>query len=151
LREALRKMRFMKPIRRHVWWRSAAVAAAITVAVSWAGAERPPLDRSGAPQVGIASYYADRFAWRTMANGEPFDPESNVAASRTLPLGTKARVTNLENGRSAVVEIKDRGPYIKGRIIDLSPRIARRLGMIDDGIVRVAVEPLATTPRAATD
>jgi rare lipoprotein A len=103
-------------------------------------------DRSGRPQVGEASYYASRFAGRTMANGEPMRPHSNNAASRTLPLGTRALVTNLENGRSAVVEIKDRGPYVKGRIIDLSPATAERLGMLDDGVVKVEVLPLFVPP-----
>jgi rare lipoprotein A len=97
-----------------------------------------------ARQTGKASFYADRFAWRTMANGEPMNPHSNVAASRTLPLGTKAIVTNLDNGRQALVEIKDRGPYVKGRIIDLSPRVARELGMVERGVVPVVVEPIAT-------
>ena len=102
-----------------------------------------PLDHSGQPQVGRASYYAKLFAGRKMANGKPMRPESNNAASPTLPLGTTARVTNLENGRSAVVEIKDRGPYVDGRIIDLSPDTARALGMLHRGVAMVEVVPLA--------
>jgi rare lipoprotein A len=98
-------------------------------------------------QIGQASYYADRFAGRTMANGEPMRPQSNNAASRTLPLGTRALVRNLENGRSAHVVIKDRGPYVKGRIIDVSPRTAELLGMVDDGVVRVEVVPLGVAGR----
>lgn len=93
-------------------------------------------------QTGIASYYGPQFAGRPMADGTPFNPESNFAASRTLPLGTWVRVTNLENGKSEIVEIRDRGPYVDGRIIDLSPRTARRLDMIEDGIVKVEVVPL---------
>jgi rare lipoprotein A len=81
-----------------------------------------------------------------MANGEPMRPHSNNAASRSLPLGTTARVTNLENGRSAVVEIKDRGPYVKGRIVDLSPSTARALGMLRQGVAPVEVVPL-TVPQ----
>lgn len=105
-----------------------------------------PLDHSGQPQVGKASYYASFFAGRKMANGEPMRPGSNNAASRTLPLGTTARVTNLENGRSAVVEIEDRGPYVEGRIIDLSPGTARALGMLQQGVAMVEVVPL-TVPQ----
>jgi rare lipoprotein A len=105
-----------------------------------------PLDHSGQPQVGTASYYANFFAGRKMANGEPMRPHSNNAASRSLPLGTTARVTNLENGRSAVVEIKDRGPYVKGRIVDLSPSTARALGMLRQGVAPVEVVPL-TVPQ----
>ena len=101
-----------------------------------------PLDHSGQAQVGRASYYANFFAGRKMANGEPMITESNNAASRTLPLGTTARVTNLENGRSAVVEIKDRGPYVEGRIIDVSPGTARALGMLQQGLAKVEVVPL---------
>jgi rare lipoprotein A len=120
----------------------AACFAALALALCSASAA----DRTGRPQVGKASYYAPYFAGRTMANGEPMQPRSNNAASRTLPLGTKALVTNLENGRSAVVEIKDRGPYVKGRIIDLSPATAARLGMLDDGVVPVEVLPLQLPP-----
>lgn len=77
-----------------------------------------------------------------MADGTPMRPESNNAASRTLPLGSKALVTNLRNGRTAVVTIRDRGPFIKGRIIDVSPSTALSLGMVAAGVVRVAVVPL---------
>jgi len=94
-------------------------------------------------QSGIASYYGPQFSGRPMADGTPFDPESNHAASRTLPLGTWVRVTNVENGKSAVVQIRDRGPYVDGRIIDLSPRTARRLDMIEQGLADVEVIPLS--------
>jgi rare lipoprotein A len=105
-------------------------------------AERP----AGPTQHGKASYYASRFAGRRMANGERFDPNSNSAAHKTLPLGTVARVTNLENGRSAVVRVEDRGPHVRGRVIDVSPRTARRLDMKEDGTARVAVTPLEVPP-----
>lgn len=82
-----------------------------------------------------------------MANGEPFDKESNSAASRTLPLGTTARVTNLENGRTTEVEIEDRGPYARGRILDVSPGTARELGMTQQGTARVEVAPIEVPQR----
>lgn len=95
------------------------------------------------PQRGRAAYYdARHFTGRPMANGRPFDPESNVAAHRHLPLGTVAEVTNLRNGASTTVVIADRGPFTPGRIIDLSPRSARELGMIRDGVVPVEVRPV---------
>lgn len=100
------------------------------------------LDRSGQPQQGKASYYADKFAGRKMADGTPMDPQSNIAASRTLPLGTKAEVVNLENGKSAVVEIRDRGPYIDGRIVDVTPKVAEQLDMKEQGIASVEVRPI---------
>ncbi len=110
-------------------------------------AAKKRLDRSGEPQQGEASYYGKEFFGRTMADGTPMDPESNIAASRTLPLGTKAKVTNLENGKSAVVEIRDRGPYVEGRIVDLTPKTARKLDMVEDGVVPVEVVPLEIPQR----
>jgi rare lipoprotein A len=102
------------------------------------------VDRSGRPRVGKASFYARHFAGRKMADGTPMDPNDDNAASKTLPLGTTARVTNLENGQSAVVTIQDRGPYVPGRIIDVSPSTARKIG-IDrkEGVAKVEVAPIA--------
>ena len=100
------------------------------------------LDHSGEPRKGKASYYADYFAGRKMADGTPMNPNSNVAASRTLPLGTKAEVTNLDNGKTEVVEIRDRGPYIDGRIVDVSPKVAKKLDMDEKGIAPVVVTPI---------
>ena len=102
------------------------------------------LDYSGKSRFGKASYYARRFAGQTMADGTPMDPKDDNAASRTLPLGTTAKVTNLETGKSAVVTIQDRGPYIVGRIVDLSPSTARQLGLTaKEGLADVKVEPIA--------
>ncbi len=77
-----------------------------------------------------------------MADGTPMNPDSNVAASKTLPLGTKAKVTNLDNGKSAVVDIRDRGPYVDGRIVDVSPKVAKKLEMTQEGVAPVAVTPI---------
>jgi rare lipoprotein A len=77
-----------------------------------------------------------------MANGGRFNPNSNVAAHRTLPLGTRAQVTNLENGRTAEVRVADRGPHVRGRVIDLTPRTAEQLGMREQGIAPVEVRPI---------
>ncbi|RJG06662.1 septal ring lytic transglycosylase RlpA family protein [Noviherbaspirillum cavernae] len=104
--------------------------------------KKPTPDHSGEARKGKASYYGKQFYGRTMADGTPMNPHSNVAASRTLPLGTRAEVRNLVNGKSEIVVIKDRGPYIDGRIIDLSPRIADKLGMRQQGVVPVEVRPL---------
>lgn len=110
---------------------------------------RAPLiiDRTGHPRVGIASYYANYFAGRKMADGVRMDPHGSNAASRTLPLGTVAKVTNLSTHRSAVVTIEDRGPYVQGRIVDLSPSTARKIGITPRaGLARVRVTPLAVPP-----
>lgn len=100
----------------------------------------------GKKQTGKASYYSHRLSGRKMADGTRLNPRSNAAASKTLPLGTTARVTNLDNGKSAVVEIRDRGPYVRGRIIDVSPETARLLGMGKEGVIRVEVEAIALPP-----
>jgi len=110
---------------------------------------KPQLDFSGRTRTGIASFYADRLAGRRMANGVRMNPRSDNAASRTLPLGTLARVTNLTNHRSAVVSIQDRGPYIEGRIVDLSPSTAREIGITREmGLAKVRVTPISIPPRS---
>ena len=79
-----------------------------------------------------------------MANGKPMEPSENNAASKTLPMGTTAKVTNVETGKSAVVKIEDRGPYVKGRILDLSPSTAQKIGVDPkEGVAKVSVEPVA--------
>lgn len=96
----------------------------------------------GAIQVGVASFYHSSLAGNLTANGDHYDESALTAAHRTLDLGTRVRVTNLENHRSVVVTVNDRGPYAKGRIIDLSRRAARVLGFVHDGVTKVKVEPL---------
>ena len=91
-------------------------------------------------QVGVASYYAAKFENRKTAGGERFKSNGFTAAHRTLPLGTMVRVTNLENQRSVVVRINDRGPFMRKRIIDLSPAAARALGIHNQGLMRVRVD-----------
>ena len=93
-------------------------------------------------QQGKASYYGSRHHGRKTASGEPFNMHALTAAHRTLPFGSRVRVTNLNNQQSVVVRINDRGPYAKGRIIDLSERAARELNMIRAGVARVKVERL---------
>ena len=94
-------------------------------------------------ETGIASWYGDEFAGRLTANGEIFDPEIVSAAHKTLPMPSAVRVINLENGRSLVVRVNDRGPFVSGRIIDLSREAARLLGFKKQGIARVRVQILA--------
>jgi len=100
-------------------------------------------DHTGRPRVGIASVYAHRFAGRKMADGRRMDPQDHNAASKTLPIGTEAKVTNLGTGQSARVVIEDRGPYVKGRIVDLSPATAEQIGITPkEGIAKVEVAPI---------
>jgi rare lipoprotein A len=106
--------------------------------------ERSPADLSGHKRVGKASIYAKRFTGHKMANGAPMRPHGNNAASKTLPIGTTAKVTNVGTGESAVVKIADRGPYVKGRIVDLSPSTAQKIGLDSkEGVAKVSVEPIA--------
>ena len=89
---------------------------------------------------GEASYYADSLEGNKTASGEPYDKEAYTGAHRTLPFGTKVKVTYLKTGKSVEVKINDRGPHAKGRIIDLSRAAAAKLGMIDDGHGEVKLE-----------
>jgi len=102
------------------------------------------VDLSARERVGVASFYANRFFGKRMADGAPMNPHGNNAASRTLPLGTVARVTDVATGRSAIVRIEDRGPYVRGRIVDLSPSTARAIGITPrTGIAKVVITPIA--------
>ncbi len=101
-----------------------------------------PMASAAETQTGEASYYAESLVGNKTARGEPSDSSAMTAAHRTLPFGTRVRVTNLRNGRSVVVRINDRGPYIKGRIIDLSKAAAHKIGMQKAGVVPVTVAVL---------
>ena len=91
-------------------------------------------------QRGIVSHYGHAFAGRKTASGETFDPDALTMAHRTLPFGTRVRVTNLENRNSVDVIVNDRGPFVANRIGDLSLAAARRIGMVDDGVVEATIE-----------
>ena len=97
----------------------------------------------GRTQVGKASYYAPRFNGRTMADGQRYEPKGTAAASKTLPLGTTVKVTNLDTDKSAIAQVEDRGPYVRGRIIDVSANVAEKLEMEDAGVAHVTVKPIA--------
>ena len=93
-------------------------------------------------QQGRVSWYGPGFHGRRTANGEIFDTHELTMAHRSLPMGTNVRVTNLENGRSVVLRVNDRGPYVRGRVADLSHAAAERLGFVDDGVVPARIELL---------
>lgn len=88
---------------------------------------------------GKASYYADKFNGRKTASGEIFRNSKKIAAHKTLPFGTKVRVTNLKNGKTVKVRIADRGPFVAGRIIDLSKHAARKIDMVSQGVGNVKI------------
>lgn len=91
---------------------------------------------------GVASYYGPGFHGRRTANGERFDMHAMTAAHRTLPFGTLVKVTNLSNGKSTVVRVNDRGPYVGNRVIDLSVAAAKEIGSTGSGTARVNLEVL---------
>lgn len=96
---------------------------------------------------GLASYYGQEFHGRKTANGETFNMYKLSAAHRTLPLGTTVRVWNLENGRSVVLRVNDRGPFIEGRILDLSYAAALELEMVSQGVAPVQIEIMELPPQ----
>lgn len=103
---------------------------------------QPLRDHKGFLERGIASWYGDKFHGRKTSNGEIYDMYALTAAHKTLPLGVDVRVTRLDNGRSVVVRVNDRGPFVAGRIIDLSYSAARQLDMTDVGTAPVQVQAL---------
>lgn len=122
-------------------------------AVATAPAPKPAFE-----QVGVASWYGPGFHGKKTANGEVYNQNEITAAHRSLPLGTRAQVTNLENGKSIEVRINDRGPYVRKRVIDLSRAAAGRLGMLAEGVVSVKIEAdvapktkTATLPRSKAE
>ncbi|MFH0351769.1 MAG: septal ring lytic transglycosylase RlpA family protein [Chromatiales bacterium] len=118
------------------------VATLAMFSVGWAAARGMAHKAPAFEQVGIASWYGPGFHGKETANGEVFNQDELTAAHRTLPLGTKVAVTNVTNGKSVKVEINDRGPYVKGRVIDLSRAAAIRLGMKDRGLAKVQIEAI---------
>jgi rare lipoprotein A (peptidoglycan hydrolase) len=136
-----------------VWVAGLALTAYLGTAVASANRERAwenltlPEDTAAISAgsfrtVGRASWYGPRFDGNPTANGETFDMNALTAAHRTLPLGSRVLVRDIDNGRAVVVKINDRGPYIQGRDIDLSYGAARELHMVPDGLARVEITPL---------
>jgi rare lipoprotein A len=127
----------------------ARTAAILLAALSAAACARLPLRPRGGVEIGVASWYGPGFHGRPTSSGEVFDMNDMTAAHRTLPFGTNVMVTNLANDRSVVVRINDRGPFVRGRIIDLSYAAARVLGIVGPGTARVRLEALggADPPR----
>ena len=121
-------------------------AMAVLALLALAGCATAPrkADRPPAPALakasGIASYYAKSLNGRRTASGERYDGKALTAAHRTLPFGSRVRVTNLGNGRSVVVRINDRGPFVRGRVIDLTPAGARAIGF--SGVAPVSLSVL---------
>ncbi|MES2871662.1 MAG: septal ring lytic transglycosylase RlpA family protein [Pseudomonadota bacterium] len=108
-----------------------------------AGCASHDIDPRGYDKTGVASYYGARHHGKRTASGEPFNQHALTAAHPRLPFGTRVLVTNLSNKKSVVVRINDRGPYSRGRLIDLSRQAAQQLGMLRSGTAKVRVQGLS--------
>jgi len=117
----------------------AAAGCASSKATRPAGAPPAP----GTRIVGLASWYGQRHQGHATASGEIYDVNKLTAAHRTFPFGTRLRVTNVENGRSVVVRVNDRGPWVNDRVLDVSQAAAKVLGMVGEGVIRVEIVVLA--------
>jgi rare lipoprotein A len=136
--------------------RRAATLGALALALAAGCAHAPPpSERSRAQQrseragprgaraeVGIASFYANKFHGRRTASGARYDKRALTCAHRKAPFGSRLRVTDIESGRSVVVTVNDRGPFTRGRVVDLSLAAARKLRIVARGVARVRVEPI---------
>lgn len=107
-------------------------------------AARPSAPAARHVQGGEASYYGDELAGNPTASGEPFEPDALTAAHRSLPLGSRLRVTNVRTNESVVVRVNDRGPYAEDRVVDLSEAAAREIGMVRRGTADVRLELLSS-------
>ena len=137
----------MKPGIPHFRWSVLVAASMCTATIRVKAAITvPAAPGPDSVDTGLASYYADAFDGRPTASGEIFNMQELTAAHRTLPFGTRLRVTNMENGRTAVVRVNDRGPFVEGRVLDLSLGAARALRMTGTGVGPVRLEVL---PRMA--
>jgi rare lipoprotein A len=115
-----------------------AIIAAIAACAEKRGPTVPAVSAEpGKRTVGLASWYGHRHDGRSTASGERYDMHRLTAAHRTLPFGTRLRVISVENGRSVVVRVNDRGPHVAGRLIDVSYAAAKALDMVGDGLARV--------------
>nr|WP_237332652.1 septal ring lytic transglycosylase RlpA family protein [Zobellella iuensis] len=124
---------------RWLWW------LPVVLLVQACSSDPEPVSAPPEPRYiaeGQASFYGQRHHGRKTANGERFDKNALTAAHKTLPFGSRVRVTNLNNQRSVVVRINDRGPYTRGRVIDLSEQAARELNMLRAGVAPVRLEVL---------
>jgi rare lipoprotein A len=131
------------------WWRMGSCWGVLGVLALTACATVAPVLRDR--EVGVASWYGEPFHGRLTANGERYNMYAYTAAHRLYPFGTRLRVTNLENGRSVTVRVNDRGPFVRGRIIDLSLAAATDLGMVSNGTAHVRLERVSAPASIAAD
>lgn len=122
--------------------RAVVIGLALIAAGCWGGGNKYTywdVPFEGNEQVGVASWYGGKYHGRHTASGEKYNMRAMTAAHKTLPFGTRVRVYNLDNGKSTVVRINDRGPFVGGRIIDLSRAAAKEIGMVEAGLANVRI------------
>jgi len=118
------------------------LGAVVMLLDSGCASKNQPNSYTAFAEEGYASYYGAQWHGRTTANGERMDIHAMTAAHKTLPFHSRVRVTMLSTGKSVVVRINDRGPFVRGRIIDLSDEAARRIGLLGKGVAKVRIEVL---------
>lgn len=150
---AYRAGRFVRNAQYRPLWQVLAAVSALLFVLSACTASGGLSAEEGTTVMGtgVASYYGQALAGQPTASGEAFDPTDLTAAHRSLPFGSRVRVVNLRNDKDVVVRINDRGPFVDGRVIDLSRAAAEHLGMVRDGKVRVRLERVDVASRAVTD
>jgi len=121
---------------------TAALAVLLSGCATAKASEVSSRQRPSRAEEGIASYYAASLEGRSTASGEPYRGARATCAHRTHRFGTMLRITDLKSGRSVVCRVNDRGPFVKGRVVDLSASLARELGIVEQGLAKVRVEVL---------
>ncbi|MBC5994058.1 septal ring lytic transglycosylase RlpA family protein [Pontibacter cellulosilyticus] len=116
------------------------ILVAFSLSISSCASSSAEFGKRGYTEEGKASYYSRKLQGRKMANGEPYRRGKLTAAHKTLPFGTKVKVTNLQTNQTVKVKITDRGPYAKGRIVDLSEAAAKKIGSVKAGVVPVKMK-----------
>ena len=122
-------------------WRNLLFFSAFATILSACGGSKSAFTQSGQ-----GSYYADKFDGRPTASGAPYRPGQLTAAHNTLPFGTKIKVTNAKTGRSVKVTVNDRGPHVKGRIVDVSKKAAKKIGLTEAGVAPVQLKVVKAVP-----
>ncbi len=129
--------------------RAGLAAVALALATGCGHGPRAGGDATGGAEEGLASFYADSFNGRLTASGVRYDPAALTCAHRSLPFGTRLRVIEQAHGRSVVVTVNDRGPFVRGRVVDLSRAAAAAIGIVERGVAPVRVERLRRERRRA--
>lgn len=122
------------------------VVVSLCAGLASCAGSRPAFGERGYTEEGKASYYSRKLQGHKMANGKPYRHGKLTVAHKTLPLGTRIKVTNLQNNKSVKLKVTDRGPFVRGRIVDLSGKAARRLNAIQAGVVPVRIKVIGPVP-----